>query len=248
MGDIDKRVATVNPTEMEAALRPRRWRDNPPFGFPSSQCNRTLSLRTAVPTTGGLIMSLRFPLAMACAISFSVLPQQSVAQVWPPPVDLQIQNIPQQTPVWCWAAVAQQIILRLQGPDATPSQCELVAIANGAAPTLCCYYPVQCAVTGSLPQIQGLIAQFGGSYSSLEPPTDPMTLYNTLASGRAVILALQSPVVNTGHVVVLRGMEWTPTAYGPQPVLYVNDPMSYFTQPVPYTRIVQMWSAAIVVY
>jgi hypothetical protein len=165
----------------------------------------------------------------------------------PPRVDLGIQNITQDTPVWCWAAVAQQIILALRGPAGTPGQCALVAVANGAAPQYCCQVPTPCMTTGGLQQIQGLILQFGGRFSSIAPPADPMTIYNTLASGRAVIMAVQSSSFS-GHVVVIRGMEWVPTPTGPQPVLYVNDPMSFFTQPVAFGQLGQYWQAAIVVF
>jgi hypothetical protein len=71
-----------------------------------------------------------------------------------------------------------------------------------------------------------------------------MTVYNALASGRAIIMAVQaSPYA--GHVIVLRGMRWDPV-YGP--VLLVNDPMAMFSQQVPFQQVAASWSAAIVVY
>ena len=163
-----------------------------------------------------------------------------------PPVDIQIQNLPQETQVWCWAAVAQQIILRLNGPTATPPQCQLVATAFNLAPQYCCQAPTPCMTTGSLQQIQALIAYYGGHWSSIAPPTDPMTIYQTLASGRAIIMAVQSSPYS-GHVVIIRGMAWVTTTMGVQPVLYINDPMAYFTQPVPFQSIAGYWQAAIVV-
>lgn len=163
-----------------------------------------------------------------------------------PPVDLPIRNIPQETQVWCWAAVAQQIILATRGPQATPPQCALVARAYGQLPQQCCNQPAQCTVTGSLQQIQGLIAEFGGRHSSLEPPTDPMTLYHTLADGKAIILAVKSTPYS-GHVIVLRGMGWQQTPAGLKPVLFINDPMAYFTQPIPFANIAYYWDSAIVV-
>lgn len=168
------------------------------------------------------------------------------AQV-PPPVDLGILNVPQETPVWCWAAVAQQIILRLNGPTGTPPQCGLVATAFNVPPSHCCQVPTPCATTGSLQQIQALIAHFGGRWSSLAPPASPMTIYQTLTSGRAVIMAVQSSPYS-GHVVVIRGMAWVATPAGIQPMLYINDPMSYFTQPIPFQAIANYWQAAIVVF
>jgi papain like cysteine protease AvrRpt2 len=168
------------------------------------------------------------------------------SQGLPPPVDIPIGNIPQQTPVWCWAAVAQQIIAAARGPQATPPQCALVAMANGAPPGVCCSGNPACMVTGSIPQIQMLISQFGGHYSAYAPPTDPMTLYRTLAQRRPVILQIQSSPMST-HVIVVRGMSFVPTRFGIQPMLHVNDPMALYTQPVPFAQIAPIWIDAIVV-
>ncbi|MDX7857967.1 papain-like cysteine protease family protein [Aeromonas caviae] len=185
--------------------------------------------------------SVIFTIIVLIALSFR-------AQAQPPaPVDLGIQNISQQTPVWCWAAVAQQIIYKINGPGGTPHQCQLVAAAFNMAPQYCCQVPTPCMTTGSLQQIQGLIAYFGGHWSTLALPANPMSVYQTLASGKAIIMAVQSSPYS-GHVVVIRGMAWAQTAMGLQPVLYVNDPMAYFTQPIPFLNLSQYWSAAIVVY
>src|ERR1700731_390254 len=74
---------------------------------------------------------------------------------YPPPVDIPIQNLTQGTAEWCWAAVAQQIILASVGPQQTPPQCALVAIANGAPPEACCSgFNPACVRTGSVQQIQ----------------------------------------------------------------------------------------------
>ena len=164
----------------------------------------------------------------------------------PPAVDLPIQNIPQETNVWCWAAVSQQIIMATKGQQGTPAQCALVGIASGMAPQACCQNKGRCARTGSLQEIQGLIQHFGGRSSSISAPTDPLTLYQTLANGHAIVLAVQSSPY-AGHVVVLRGMAWQPGPNGLEPVLFINDPMAYFTQPVPFRSIAQYWQAAIVI-
>lgn len=167
----------------------------------------------------------------------------------PRPINLPIQNIMQETRVWCWAAVAQQIILSRQGPISTPPQCALVAMANGAHPNICCsgMGNPSCVKTGSLQQIQYLIGHFGGSYSSIQPPTNPMLLYSTLASGRPIILQVQTGVISA-HVVVLTGMSFVPNGFGGvEPVLHINDPMAYFTQPVPFRNLVPIWMTAIVV-
>ncbi len=95
----------------------------------------------------------------------------------PPPVDIPIQNIPQQTEVWCWAAVAQQIIHFKNGPMNTPAQCAMVALSKNTHIPYCCSNFNNCATTGSLTEIQALLSYFGGSFSSYSPPADPMSLY-----------------------------------------------------------------------
>jgi hypothetical protein len=120
-------------------------------------------------------------------------------------------------------------------------------MANGAPAQACCGgYNPNCVRVGSLQQIQFLIAQFGGRYSQIAPPADPMALYNTLAAGHPIILHVSSGM-GASHVVVLRGMWFQPTPYGAEPMLAINDPLSYFTQPVPFSRLMQIWIAAIVV-
>jgi len=163
-------------------------------------------------------------------------------------VSLPIQNIPQETEVWCWAAVAQQIVHAMRGPRDTPPQCAMVALANDARPEVCCdqFYRYNgnpfCRVTGSLEQIQWLIGYFGGRYSTLAPPTNPRVLFDTLQRGHAIILGIQySPYL--GHVVVLRGM----SVVNGVPVLHINDPLEYFTKPVPFHNLLGYWSKAIVV-
>lgn len=191
-------------------------------------------------------MSLRSFIAAALAVPGLALSLPAAAQV-PRPVDIPVPNLPQETAVWCWAAVAQQIILASRGPAETPPQCALVALANGAPPGACCSFPnPSCVRTGSIPQVQGLIARFGGRYSSVAPPTDPMTLYGALRRGEVVILEVATGM-GSSHVVLVRGMSFMPTPFGVEPVLHVNDPMAYFTQPVPFSRIVGLWMRAIVV-
>lgn len=164
-----------------------------------------------------------------------------------PPVDIPILNIPQETHVWCWVAVAQQIIMASRGPQNTPRQCALVATANGVDPSFCCQgFNPSCVRTGDIGQIQNLIAYFGGRTSVYAPPTDPMTLYRTLAAGRAVIVQLQTGQ-SSAHVVVIRGMSFMNTPFGVQAVVHVNDPMSFFTQPIPLAQIYPIWMSSIVV-
>src|SRR6185503_4822962 len=132
----------------------------------------------------------------------SVLAAPAAAQMrsLPPPVDLGIRNIMQETDVWCWAAVAQQVIVKRKGRS--PPQCALVAMVHGRFPSYCCPNYERCAVPGDLRQIQTLIRNFGQRTSSLSAPTNAMSLYRTLRAGRPIILAIRNSP-RTGHVVVL---------------------------------------------
>ncbi len=175
------------------------------------------------------------------------------AQV-PPPIDLGIQNTPQHTPVWCWVAVVEQIAhWKAQTPvHQSPHQCELVSRANNFPQPYCCNPQGNqqlinaCIRTGHTNEIIGLLNLTGGGYASLAPPANPMVLYNTLASGRPIIMQVKTSPYS-GHVVVLRGMAWQTTPFGVQPVLFINDPLAYFTQPVPFQQLLPYWQSAIVV-
>ena len=162
-------------------------------------------------------------------------------------VDLPVPNIRQETEVWCWAAVSQQIIVATHGPEATPRQCALVAMANGAAPGACCDgYNPSCVRTGSLDQIRGLIAQFGQRATAIAPPTSPDVLFRTLVSGSPIILEIASSSTTT-HVVVLRGMYFEQGPLGSRAILHVNDPMEFYSEAVPFEAIARVWIRAIVV-
>ena len=163
------------------------------------------------------------------------------------PVDLPIENISQQTQVWCWAAVSQQLIAASRGMANTPSQCQLVAAAYGADPGPCCAGQDQrCVTTGSLQQIQALIQQYGGRTSTYAEPTDAMTLYRTLKMGHAVVIGIDAGQ-GMGHVVVARGMSFQQTPEGVVALVHINDPMAHFTQPVPYPQVAAVWRQAIIV-
>jgi hypothetical protein len=177
------------------------------------------------------------------ALPFILYSNTMLAQYYP--VNLNIENLPQENTAWCWAAAAQQVIYWINGT--APDQCELVASAHKHDVEECCESPETCDLPGNLQQIQFLIRKYGGHYSSIAAPANALILYNTLANGKAIILFLQTtPYI--GHYVVLTGMEFIQTAYGPAAVMYINDPMAYYTQPVPFNNLLLLWRAAIVVY
>ena len=94
---------------------------------------------------------------------------QATAQQLPPPIDLGIVNIPQQTQVWCWVAVVEQIAhwKSQTSPNSSPHQCELVSAANGMPQPFCCSAAAvnanpmlaqQCVRTGQDPEIMQLLS------------------------------------------------------------------------------------------
>ena len=178
-------------------------------------------------------------------IALSGAPAAAQLHTLPPAVDLGIRNIMQETDVWCWAAVAQQVIVKRKGRS--PPQCALVAMVHGRYPSYCCPHYERCAVAGSLRQIQILIRNFGQRTTTLSPPTDAMSLYRTLRAGHPIILAIRNSPY-TGHVVVLTGMTWTSGASGPEAVLHVNDPLRVIPDRLTFRALVPRWQAAIVVY
>lgn len=166
----------------------------------------------------------------------------------PPPINLHVWTLSAEGPVWPWAMVARQIIAwKQKGVSSAPPQCALVAMAQGAPPTSCCggVNPA-CNITGSMQQIQMLIASFGASSSLVAPPKHPMDLYAVLASGRPMILQITSGI-DMSHAVVLQGMEWQETPSGPRALLYIGDPMNFFPAPVPYENIAPLWLMGIAV-
>jgi hypothetical protein len=181
---------------------------------------------------------------LALGLAGAALPAAAEAQPLPPPVDLRIRNIMQETDTWCWAAVAQQVIAKKKGRS--PPQCALVAMVNGRYPSFCCPRYERCAVAGSLRQIQTLIRNFGQRTSTLSQPTDAMSLYRTLRAGRPIILAIRDSVV--GHVVVLTGMTWRAGPKGLEAILHINDPLQIIPDRLAFRALVPRWEAAIVVY
>lgn len=186
-------------------------------------------------------------LVLLCSLAAFAGPAPAAAQAraLPAPVDLGIRNIMQDTDVWCWAAVAQQVIVKRKGKS--PPQCALVAMVHGRYPSFCCPHYERCAVAGSLRQIQTLIRNFGQRTTTLSPPSDAMSLYRTLRAGRPIILAIRNSQF-TGHVVVLTGMTWVEGASGPEALLHVNDPLRVIPSRLPFRALAPRWQAAIVVY
>lgn len=160
----------------------------------------------------------------------------------PPPINLRVWGATAEASIWPWATVARRIIAwKHGGLTGAPRECALVAMSQGARPEICCAGPnPACLVTGSIPQIQMLMASFGANSSMMAPPKNPMDLYNILSSGRPMILQINSGT-GMSHVVIIQGIEWRETASGPRALLSVGDPMNLFLDAVPFETIASLW-------
>ena len=167
----------------------------------------------------------------------------AMPQYAPQPINLPIENRVQNTLVWCWVAVAEQVISYLTGPSNTPSQCMLAETALRLRPGVCCNTGMCNLQPGTIDQIAGLISWYGRGYSNIMFSRDPYTVYNILRQGHPIIVSVNSGM-GIGHVVVMGGMEWTP--YGP--ILHINDPLLHLPHRIPYYQIAQYWMYGLEVF
>lgn len=179
-------------------------------------------------------------------IIFILISTSAFAQ--PPTIALPIQNIPQEHPVWCWAAVVQQAVLYKTGVN--HPQCRIVSIAKGQP---CCNHMGKfngnpaCAQLGGLLETRNLIQHFGHNPASIALPANPMVLYQALIQNRVIILRIvTNPMM--GHVIVLKGMRFVSTSSGIMPMFLVNDPMAIMPQEIAWPNLLPIWHSAIVVH
>lgn len=159
------------------------------------------------------------------------------------PIDLGIQNIPQDMSNWCWVAAAQQVIHWATG--SSPQQCQLVSLVANVNSQKTCMQPQPFNQPASFQPIVQLIQHYIGAHSSMNGPGSPLQVYQTIASGRPVIMLVYPQFSQVGHFVVLRAV----SCAGPNLVFHLNDPMnrSGFQTSVPYSKISQMWHSALIV-
>lgn len=192
-----------------------------------------------------LVVVLTLGVILSCVSTVSAAEDEEAPL--PPPVSLPIPSRLQQTQVWCWVAVTQQVLMYSQGQS--PAQCELVATANSVPTSHCCAsYNPSCVRTGSMEQIRLLLLAYGNRVSDVIPtPRDPYVLYRHVRDGHPVILQIRSSMTTT-HVVVLRAVTYMRSNDSIVAVLSVNDPMSVYTQNIEYSRLRPHLVNALVVY
>lgn len=164
------------------------------------------------------------------------IPAQSSAQQ----VVLPVPNVTQNTPQWCWVAVAEMVIRYLH-LGAGFNQCAMLQDTYRAP---CCVQPAMCNRPGHMAEIQNLIARYGGRWSSMAPALDPNSIALHLSQNRPIIAFVRLPMQDVGHFVVIRGIRNTPL--GPQ--VLINDPLSWVPSTVSLAQFYQYWQASIVVW
>ena len=170
----------------------------------------------------------------------------------PPGIDYNIPHLPQEEPLWCWAAAAQQAIGWVNRGRA-PTQCAVVALAHGIDVDACCSDKEGiCAKTGEIPQIAKLIKHFGGDAVEISVPRDPKLIYNLLQQGKTLLIRLRpdrgEDAIGIRHMIVVRGMEWLrfPNGRLVATLLY-NDPLGDDQRAVTFDEIEPFFEQALMV-
>ncbi len=171
----------------------------------------------------------------------------------PPTIEYHIPHIPQEEPLWCWAAAAQQAIGWVNNGRA-PAQCAIVALAHGLDVEECCADREGiCARTGEIPAIEKLIERFGGQGRELATvPRDPETIYDILRGGDTLLIRIRpaphDEAVGIRHMIVVRGIEWLRLPNNQlQATLIYNDPLGAGERAVNFDEIEGFFEQALVV-
>ncbi len=171
----------------------------------------------------------------------------------PPAVEYHIPHIPQEEPLWCWAAAAQQAIGWVNNGRA-PAQCAIVALAHGLDVRKCCADREGiCARTGEIPAIARLVNRFGGQAMELSTvPRDPKKIYEMLRNGDTLLIRLRpaphDEAVGIRHMIVVRGIEWLRMPNNQlQATLLYNDPLGEGERAVNFDEIEGFFEQALLV-
>ena len=171
----------------------------------------------------------------------------------PPSIEYDIPHIPQEEPLWCWAAAAQQAIGWVNDGQA-PAQCAIVAMAHGIDVDKCCNdREGVCARTGEIPAIASLVRQFGGqAVETATVPRKPKEVYDILQTGATLLIRLRpaphDAAVGIRHMIVVRGIEWLRLPNGRlEATLFYNDPLGSGYRAVSFAEIEGFFEQALIV-
>ncbi len=188
--------------------------------------------------------------------SFSNTPSPagySASLTTPSSIEYNIPHIPQEEPLWCWAAAAQQAIGWVNNGRA-PAQCAIVAMAHGIGVEECCNdREGVCARTGEIPAIAKLVRQFGGQAAETATvPRKPQEVYDILQTGATLLIRIRpaphDAAVGIRHMIVVRGIEWLRLPNGRlEATLFYNDPLGSGYRSVSFDEIEGFFEQALIV-
>ena len=171
----------------------------------------------------------------------------------PPSIEYEIPHIPQEEPLWCWAAAAQQAIGWVNNGRA-PAQCAIVAMAHGIDVETCCDdRKGVCARTGEIPAIADLVRRYGGQAAETATvPRKPQEVYDILQTGATLLIRLRpaphDAAVGIRHMIVVRGIEWLRLPNGRlEATLFYNDPLGSGYRAVSFAEIEGFFEQALIV-
>jgi hypothetical protein len=171
----------------------------------------------------------------------------------PPAIEYHIPHMPQEEPLWCWAAAAQQAIGWVNNGRA-PAQCAIVALAHGIDVRECCNdRKGVCAKTGEIPAIAKLVKRFGGQARELATvPRDPEQIYDMLRNGDTLLIRIRpaphDEAVGIRHMIVVRGIEWLRLPNNQlQATLLYNDPLGAGERAVNFDEIEGFFEQALLI-
>jgi len=186
--------------------------------------------------TAIILFALVLPLVMA-----SSAVAQTGAWGKPDPLTINIANIEQKNNYWCWPAIIEQII-NWRGMGSSPSQCELVNIANaykGWQAINCCddSARAECSRAGTEEEIKNLITLYGGRATNINPPTTAEEIYGHLMAKRVLLMGVEIEGTNNSHLYMVRGISWA----GDEAMLTINDPAVSQSQTIKFSDAQNTW-------
>jgi hypothetical protein len=186
-----------------------------------------------------------FSRVLGAIVVVGALAVPSVAQAQsgsPPPVNVDVPLVAQDTPQWCWLAVAEMVMRTRSG--FSPSQCEMLEERDGEAEGNCCDDLRQCARAGtSLREVAAVLEQAGGIHTRYTMAILPAALYGLLSGGLPVVAQI-SETSGMTHAVVIRGMRYDGLG---RAVLTVNDPGRPAPTEILYDDLAVGWLDSLVV-
>jgi hypothetical protein len=149
---------------------------------------------------------------------------------------LNIPDIEQKSPVWCWAAVSKQIIHGLK--DASPKQCKIV---SDILDKDCCEDDTGCQETGTIDDIQLILNRYTGRYTQTTGPLGFNQIKELIYDRKPILMSI-SLTEEDSHIVVIRGFE----EKNGKKYLYINDPLRIFNQKESYHKVFDRWNIGLI--